>query len=108
MRRDKTFAQTILIFSIANFVLAAPVVVRQTSFDGFELPDLPDDETTGGSALLPHTVIDNYFAGSQSPGSSGSVAQGPPPSIDGSLHQDSAPVSVALQSNDPAPVSENL
>jgi hypothetical protein len=106
MRRDKTFARILLIFSIANVVLAAPVVVRQRRF----VTDRSDGdvgEAKDGVLLYPYEVIDNHFA-NQPPGSSGSVAQGPPPSMDGSLHQDSAPVSVAPQSNEPAPVSENL
>ena len=100
MRRDKTFARILLIFSIAIAVLAAPAVVRQRRF----VIDRSDDESTEKSTLLPYEMIDNYFA-SQSSATSGSVAQGPPPSMAGSLHQDSAPLSVAPQSNDPAPLS---
>ena len=88
MRRDKTFARILLILSIAIVVLAAPAVVRQRRF----VIDRSGDESTDESTLLPYEMIDNYFT-SQSSATSGIVAQGPPPSMAGSLHQDPAPVS---------------
>jgi len=105
MRLDKTFARILLIFSTANVVLAAPAVVRQRSF----VTDRSDDESTDKSTPLLAKAIDSYHA-SQSSATSGSVpvAQGPAPSLDGSVHQDSVPVSVAPQLNDPAPGSGTL
>ena len=100
MRRDKTFTRILLIFSIANVVLAAPAVVRQRHF----VTDRSEDEPTDESTLLPDKLVDSYSA-SQSSAPSGSVTQASPPSSAESLHQDSAPVSVAPQLNDPQPVS---
>jgi hypothetical protein len=100
MRQDKTFARILLIFSIANVVLAAPAVVRQRRF----VTDRTDVRVDGrvdaiarqGDRQLLRVPVVSYV---------GFCAQGPPPSMAGSLHQDSAPVSVAPQLNDPAPVS---
>ena len=90
MRRDKTFARILFIFSIANVVLAAPAV-RQRRF----ITDRYSDESTP----LLDNLIDSYST------SQSSVTQASPPSSAGSLHQDSAPVSVDPQLNDPQPVS---
>jgi len=49
MRRDKTFVRILLIFSIANVVLAAPAVMRQRHF----VTDRRDDKPTGDSEQDP-------------------------------------------------------
>ena len=92
MRRDKTFARILLIFSIANVALAAPAVIRQRTLitdgpnDGSTDKSMPSletasgvSETSAGPGSAPHEP-----PGSQqdwTPGSGGS-----PPA--GSLHQD--------------------
>jgi hypothetical protein len=101
MRRDKTFTRILLIFSIANVVLAAPAVMRQRRL----VTDRSGDESTDKSTPLLNDLIDSYSA-SQSSAASGSVAQASPPSSAESWHQDSAMASVAPQSNDPQPWSE--
>jgi len=80
MRRDKTLARIILIFSIASLVLAAPAVVRQRHL----VTDRSDDESTDG--LTPFPTPDSSAM-------SGSVPQAPPPLSeheppDESVHQD--------------------
>ena len=101
MRQDKTFTQILLIFSIANVVLAAPAVMRQRRL----VTDRSGDGSTDKSTPLLNDLIDSYSA-SQSSAASGSVAQASPPSSAESWHQDSAMASVAPQSNDPQPWSE--
>ena len=93
MRRDKTLARILFIFSIANVILAAPTLVRQTRF----VTDRSGEEPTDGSTPL---LAPNSGAPESSAGSSW-ASQVPPPSQAESLDQDSTSLSVAPQSNDP-------
>ena len=97
MRLDKTFARILLIFFIANLVLAAPALVRQTRFVTDRLDNEPTDEST--PLLEP---------ASESSTGSGWASQAPTPSPTGSLDQDSTPVSVASQPNVPQRASGTL
>ena len=87
MRPDKTFARILFIFSIANVVLAAPASVRQKRLVTNREGDKSTSEST--PLLAPNPDASSSSAGAQSP------------SPAGSLHQDSAPASVAPQPNDP-------
>jgi hypothetical protein len=102
MRRDQTFTRILLLFSIANVVLAAPAFVIQRS------PVTDGPESTEGS--VPSLVSDSDA--SQSLAGLGVVSQAPPPlqvgsehgSPAGSVHQDFVPESSgsgAQQLNDP-------
>jgi hypothetical protein len=72
MRRDKTFARILLIFSIAHVVLAAPAVVRQRGL----VPNVPDNELTDEPVPSLETAPD--------------VSEtSPPPSQAASLHEPS-------------------
>ena len=100
MRRDKTFAQILLIFSIAHVVLGAPALVRQRSIE----PDVPDNGPTDGSMPGPSLVTaPDVSEAPPPPGSEQDSAPGPsagsshqggvqpaaPPTPPDGLHQDS-------------------
>ena len=93
MRRKKTVARVLLIFFIANVVLAAPAVVRQRSL----VTDVPDDESTDESMPSLMTASD-VSETSPPPSQAGSLHESPPGSEKdwtpgspvGSLHQDGA------------------
>ena len=80
MRRDKTFTRILLIFSIANVVLAAPAVVIQRS------PVTDGQESTEGSvsSIVPDSDASQSLAGL------GGVSQAPPPSQAGAEHESPA------------------
>ena len=78
MRLDKTFVRILLIFSIANLVLVAPALVRQTRF----VTDRSDNEPTDESTPLLEPA-------SESSTGSGWASQAPTPPLTGSLDQDS-------------------
>ena len=91
MRRDKTFARILLIFSIAHVVLAAPAVVRQRSL----VPDVPDNGSTDESVPLLETVSDVSETSPPTPQSAslhepsvGSEQDSAPGLPAGSSHQD--------------------
>ena len=78
MRRNKSVARILLIFSIASVVLAAPAVVRQRTL----ITDVPDDESTDESMPSIETASDL----SESSAPSGWVHQAPPSQV-GLLHE---------------------
>jgi hypothetical protein len=78
MRRDRTFARILLIFSITNVALAAPAVIRQRSL----VTDTPDNESTGES--MPS--LETASGVSETSAGPGSTLQGPPESQSGSMH----------------------
>ena len=95
MRQGKTVARILLIFSIANVVLAAPVLVQQRRL----VTDRSDDKSTDESTPL----LEPNSDASESSVGSGRPSNAPPPSP--AVMQDLAPLSVAPQLNDPAAVS---
>ena len=99
MRRDKTIARILLIFSIANVVLAAPALVRQRGLVTDGSNDKPTDEpgqapgSPAGSEqdgkLAPsdgplYQHLESYF---DSPSAAGSEQDGKLASSDGPLYQ---------------------
>ena len=92
MRRDKTFAQILLIFSIAHVVIAAPAVVQQRSL----VRGVPDSGSTDELALSLGTASDV----SETP---------PPPSQAASLHEPRAgsEQNPALATPPPPPATEH-
>ena len=133
MRRDKIVARILLIFSIANAVLAAPAVVRQRLFDragdkstdeptpslgsgsGY-LPDyeaspgpdtpplLSDDSDTSSSFHLSSTFdTDKYYADQLSPSHFDSMTESWDGSSSAALHSAGVPESVAPQLDDDPP-----
>ena len=94
MHQGKTVARILLIFSIANFVLAAPAIVRQRRF----ITDRSDEPTDESTPLLA-PISDASDSSAESGLSSQARPQSP------AVMQDLGPVSVASQLNDPASVS---
>ena len=78
MRRDRTFARILFIFSIANVMLAAPAVVRQRGL----VTDVPDDQSTDES--MPS--LETASGVSKTSAGPGLALQEPPESQSGSMH----------------------
>ena len=78
MRQDRIFARILLIFSIANVVLAAPAFIRQRAL----ITDVQDDQSTDGSMPSLETASDM----SETPAGPDWVLQEPPQSQSGPLH----------------------
>lgn len=89
MHQDKTVAQILLIFSVANVALAVPTVVRQRN----PVTGGLDDESTdrSGSEPMPELVSDSDLAPE-------SLDDSPLESPARSSHQDSLPASPAVYS----------
>jgi hypothetical protein len=100
MRQDKTVARILLIFSIANIVLAAPTLVRQRRLVTDRTDKRTDDEPTG-EPQLEETLLKWLDNLSDQPEDSA-------PNSPTGLHQGSVPgteaLHVALQSHDDLPV----
>ena len=132
MRRDKTVARILLIFSIANVVLAAPALVRQRRLVTDRGDDEPTDESNPdapsngpvrqNSVSYSYSSADSTSLSGSEPGSRLESLGGysddedstpnSPPSLhqdfvprppSGSLNQDSVPVSGGPESHDDLP-----
>ena len=104
MRRDKTVARILLIFSIANVVLAAPAFVRQRHLVTDRGDDEPTDESNtdaqSNGPVRQNSVSYSYSSASLSGSEPGSGLdslggysdnEDPSPNSWPSLHQDSVP-----------------
>ena len=108
MRQDKTIARIVLIFSVANIVLATPAAVRRRHMNVAETASRSgkrggsEDETTDGSGQMPELVSDSdesrlltnsesdpYFSALESP--LGSSPQDSPAHSPVSFHEGSEP-----------------
>jgi hypothetical protein len=86
MRQDKTFARILLIFSIANVILAAPALVQQRRL----VTDRTDDELTSESEQDPAGPVHQEV-----------VPASPPPSVGSPAGSEKSPTLSESWSDDP-------